>query len=66
MREIDQVKSSRPIFVKVEELRARLAELKQQRETVKTSLNPINKIVNSLKEKIGKVKSEESVYDKEK
>jgi len=66
MREIEQVKSSRPIFVKIEEQRAKIAELKEQREAVKASLAPTNKIVNSLKERIGKVKGEESVYDKEK
>ena len=66
MREIEQVKSSKPIFVKIEEQRAKIAELKEQREAVKASLTPTNKIVNSLKERIGKVKGEESVYDKEK
>jgi len=30
---------------------------------VKTSMTPTNKIINSLKEKIGKVKKNESVFD---
>ncbi len=66
INEIEQVKSSKKIFVKIEEERAKLAELKQQREVIKTSLTPVNQIVNALKEKIGQVKSQESVYDKEK
>lgn len=66
MNEIEQVKSSRKIFVKIEEERAKLAELKQQREAIKTSLTPVSQIVNALKEKIGQVKGQESVYDKEK
>ena len=41
-------------------------ELKQQREEVKKSMQPTQKIIASLKERISKVKSEESVYDKEK
>ena len=47
-------------------MRSQIAELKEEREAVKKELAPTNKIINSLKEKIGKVKDKESVFDKEK
>lgn len=54
MREIEQVKESKPFFVKIEKLRASIRELKEEREAVKQSMDPTNKIINSLKDRIAK------------
>jgi hypothetical protein len=37
---------------KIEDFRRKIAAIKEEREKVKTSLAPTNKIISSLKEKI--------------
>jgi len=44
-------------------LRHQIAAIKEEREKVKLSMTPTNKIINSLKEKITQVKKKESVFD---
>lgn len=51
---------------KIEDFRRKIAAIKEEREKVKTSLAPTNKIISSLKEKITQVKKKESVFDQSK
>jgi phosphoglycerol transferase MdoB-like AlkP superfamily enzyme len=66
MKEIDQVKSSKPFFEKIAKIRAKIADLRTKKDEIRNEMAPTNKIINSLKGRIDKVKSEESVFDKDK
>ena len=66
IKEIEQVKASKPFFKKIEAIRAQIAAVKEQREEAKKALTPTNKIISSLKEKIGSVKKNETVFDERK
>jgi len=63
IKEIEQVKESKPYFAKIEKIRKQYTELKEQREAIKQSMAPTNKIINSLKERVSKIKAQESVFD---
>lgn len=47
-------------------IRQQISELKEEKEQMKQSMAPTNKIINALRDKISVVKGKESVYDKEK
>jgi len=66
IKEIEQVKESRPFFKKIEKVRAQITQLKEDREAIRQAMAPTNKIINSLRDKITKVKSNETVFDKDK
>ena len=65
IKEIDMVKQSRPFFAKLERTRQVFKDLKEEREQIKKSMEPTNKIIRALNEQINKVKLEDNVfYDK--
>lgn len=66
IKEIELVKNSAPFFKKIEGVRARIADLRAQREAVKKSIEPTNKIIGRLKDRIDTVKKSESVFVNEK
>ena len=66
IKEIKQVKESGVYFKKIEQINDRIKGLKKQRDEVRADLTPIIKISNQIKDKIDKVKQEDSVFGNEK
>ena len=66
IKEIDMVKQSRPFFAKIERTRKEFNDLKEERERVKKSMEPTNKIIRALNEQINKVKLEDNVFNDKK
>ena len=59
LKEIQQVRNSRPFFEKMAEFQAKVTELKEERETAKRELDGPNKIIASLKKRIDAEKGAE-------
>ena len=60
------VKQSRPFFVKIERTRKNYNDLKAERDRIKKSMEPTNKIIRALNEQITKVKQEDNVFNDKK
>ena len=66
IKEINQVKESGPYFKKIETINKRIIELKKERTEVQADLPQINKIANSIKQKISKIKDKDNEFGNEK
>ena len=66
IKEIKQVKESGVHFTKIDEINSKIKDLRNQRSEVQADLTPIIKIANQIKDKIGKVKEDDSVFGNEK
>ena len=66
IKEINQVKDSVPVFKKIDNITAKIVQLKKERSEVTVDLPQINKIAYSIKQKIGEIKQKDNVFGNEK
>lgn len=60
------MKASKPFFVKIAAIKEQINEHRREKDEIRQSMAPTNKIINSLKERIDKVKASDSEFDKDK
>ena len=60
------MKESKPFFVKIAALKVQIADLRSKKDEIRQSMAPTNKIINSLKDRISKIKNTDTAFDKEK
>ena len=66
MREMDQIKKSRPVFDEIEKLNQQVIELKKEKQEVYDSLAPTKKIIAQIQEKISKVQKQDDEFEDDK
>lgn len=62
VREIEQVKSSRPVFAQIEEINQKQTVKKELKVEAGVELPELNKVISKIKATIEKVKEKESVF----